>query len=215
MDRGYIRETRNGPTVKEQLEKLRAAGIAVDEPYAPVYIDLLPKQRKHRVTGDDKLPERAKAITDLREGSRLIVSSLDRLGASAIDIKKAFNRVDAKNCSVFDASAGMEYARSTPHHVVDDAAAAAETVLRRENITKARKVLKQRVDEGAITMNGGNKGWSPDAKTKAEAKRDWLENVHITQSQMEEKYGVKRSTLRRHFGERGMPRGRPKSKPST
>ena len=212
MDRGYIRETRNGPTVKEQMENLRSAGIAVDEPYAPVYIDLLPKQRKHRATGDDNLPERAKAISDLREGSRLVIASFDRLGASAIDIKKAFNRVDAKNCTVFDVSAGVEYARSTPHHVVDDAAATAETVLRRENITKARKVLKQRVDEGAIKMNGGNQGWSPDAKTKVEAKRDWLENVHITQSQMEEKYGVKRSTLRRHFGERGMPRVRPKSK---
>lgn len=214
MDRGYIRETRNGPTVKEQQEKLRAAGIAVDEPYAPVYIDLLPKQRRHRATGDDKLPERAKAISDLREGARLVVASFDRLGASAIDIKKAFNRIDAKNCTVFDVSAGMEYARSTPHHVVDDAAAAAETVLRRENITKARKVLKKRVEEGTITLKGGNEGWQPDPTTDAAARKNWLEDLHLTQKMLEQKYGVGRSTLRRRYGERGAPRGRPKMKHS-
>jgi DNA invertase Pin-like site-specific DNA recombinase len=52
--------------------------------------------------------------------------------------------------------------------------------------------------------------WKADPKTKADIKADWLGRPELSDEDIMAKYGVSRSTLRYHFGKRGLPIGRPK-----
>lgn len=215
QDRGYVRQTRNGPSVALQIDALRSAGVAVDGEHAPVYIDQLADKRTHaRSSGGEGLTQRAAAIHDLRPGARLVVSSLDRLGVSGIDITAAIRKVTAKGCAVLASATGREYTIPPDVGAVLDDAAAAEAVLKAERVSKARAVRADRIAAGNKAAVGGQRAWSPTADEEAVALSYW-NNFEMTQTQIAKAVGVSAITLRRRFGERGAPRGRKKTKLKT
>jgi DNA invertase Pin-like site-specific DNA recombinase len=198
-DRGYVRQTPNGPPPAEQHAAIMGAGVQHDN---WVYHDLLPKGRGHCQEAEETLPERRAVIRDLRPGSRLVVSSLDRLGMSGIDITTVIREVTAKECVVYAVDTGKTYAIPPEVGAVLDDSKDAEVELKRERVRKARAV---RTITGAT---GGNKGWRPPPETEQAARHNWLNDLSLSQADLEKKYGVGRSTLRRKFGERGVPKGR-------
>lgn len=193
-DRGYIRETRNGPDLAVQEAAVRGAGVGRAD---WIYADRLPPKRQHRAAGADTLAERAAIVRDIREG-RIIVQSLDRLGVSAIDIVRTISTVAAKGCGVVAVDTGRVYDASTPAHVILDDAASAEAVLKRERIRKAAAVKAER------GVKGGRKSNDLPPDVELDARRDWLENVGMSRSEVAKKYGRSMSWFDRRYGERGM-----------
>lgn len=205
-DRGYIRETRNGPDLVAQEAAVRGAGIArVDW----VYADRLPPKRQHRAVAPDTLEERAAIIHDIREGSHIIVQSLDRLGISAIDIVRTISAIAAKGCGVLAVDAGRVYDASTAANVILDDAAEAEATLKRERIRKAAAV------KAARGVKGGRKSNDLSPAIEAEARKDWLENVGMSRAEVAKKYGRSMSWFDRRYGERGMMSKRGRGKPAS
>lgn len=163
-----------------------------------VSADRLPARRQHRAVAGDALEERALIIRQIDEGSRIIVPSLDRLGISAIDIARTISAIAAKGCGVVAVDTGTVYDASTPAHVILDDAAAAEATLKRERIRKAAAVKAER------GVKGGRKGNDLPPDIEPQARRDWLENVAMSRSEVAKKYGRSMSWFDRRFGERGM-----------
>jgi DNA invertase Pin-like site-specific DNA recombinase len=176
-----------------------------------VYQDLLPTGRKRKVPDADQLPERKAILHDLRPGSRLIVSSLDRLGSSGIDITATIRTVTAKGCSVFAVDTCRSYIIPPEIGQVLDDAEAAEATLKRERIQKARAVRAERAAAGVKGVTGGNQGWNPDEATKRQMKDLWLNDLSISRREFKSRYGVSAKVLQDRFGPRGGKAGRPKT----
>jgi DNA invertase Pin-like site-specific DNA recombinase len=210
IDRGYIRQTRNGPPVAQQMDALRAAGVTVDGAYPPVYCDRLTDQRRHRAAGGEALAERVRAVADVRPGARLVVASLDRLGVSAGDIRAVLDALIDRGCAVHDVAAGINYDANTPRAILSATTLEAERTLKAERIKKAANVRAERIAAGVKAAVGGNKGWHPTAEEEAAAHALW-NDFSLTQTQVAEAVGVAPITLRRRFGARGAPRGRRKT----
>lgn len=192
MDRGYMRITKAGETEAEQREKLIAVGVMPDH----LYMD---DNRKPVKGGAHDLKDRDTIIKDIRPGSRVIVTNLDRLGVSSKDIMAALGAIMAKGAAVYDLSSGKTYEGVAAGEAVADAAAA-ESRQKRTRIDKARGVLKTRkIKPGPPPKLQGAE------KTKAQQLYD---DVTIPIRAVAKEVGVSPSTLRRLFGERGTPRGR-------
>lgn len=206
--RGYVRETRYGMPVARQIDALRAAGVAVDEKHAPVYIDRLPDLRPHRAS-PTILKDRGMLVEGLRAGERVVVASLDRLGVSAGDIRRIVDAVIDRGAEVYVADTGAVYNADTPRGVLSAATIAAETALKSEKIRKAANVRRERIAAGVTAAVGGNRGWHPTPEEDASARAMW-NDTSLTQAQVSAAVGVTPITLRRRFGPRGTPRGRRK-----
>jgi DNA invertase Pin-like site-specific DNA recombinase len=194
MDRGYMRITKAGETEAEQREKLVAAGVEPDH----LYID---DNRKPVKGGAHDLKDRDTIIRDIRPGSRVIVTNLDRLGVSSKDIMAALGAIMAKGAAVYDLSSSKTYEGVAAGEAVADAAAA-EARQKRVRVEKAREVLKTRkVKRGPKPKLDGA------AKERA---RDLYNDLGKPIRQVSEEVGVSPTQLRRLFGERGTPPGRRK-----
>lgn len=209
IDRGYVRETRNGPSVKDQIEALRNAGVRVDGNYAPVYVDRLPEKRAHRPADGAALERRAAVVADVRPGGRLVVARLDRLGVSAGDIRAVMDELFDRGCVVVDVNGGAIYDAETPRTVLSGVTLAAEATLKAERVVKARAVRAERLAAGQKASAGGNRGWHPTKVAEDAARAAW-NDLTLTQAQAAAIAGVSPITLRRRFGARGAPRGRRK-----
>jgi len=94
LSRGYIRERKSGPSIDDQRASLAAAGIEVDRPHSPVYVDLLKPAKKPK-PGVDPLAQRAAAIKSLRrqDGDELVVHDAATLGVDIEDITVAMSAI--------------------------------------------------------------------------------------------------------------------------
>lgn len=179
----------------DQEAAVRGAGITRAD---WIYADRLPPKRQHRAVASEALGERTLIIRQIHEGSRIIVSSLDRLGISAIDIVRTISTVAAKGCGVLAVDTGKVYDASTPANAILDDAAEAETVLKRERIRRAAAV------KAARGVKGGRKSNDLPAEIEPQARTDWLENVAMSRAEVAKKYGRSMSWFDRRYGERGM-----------
>lgn len=199
MDRGYIRISKAGETEAEQRDKLIAAGVSSDH----LYID---DTRKPVKGGAHDLKDRVHIVKDIRPGSRVIVTNLDRLGISSKDILATLGAIMAKGAAVHDVSSGKTYEGVAAGEAVADAAAA-EARQKRTRIDKARAVLKTRKFKPG-----------PPPKLKGAAKlaaQQVYDDLTKPIREVAKEVGVSPSTLRRMFGERGTPRGRRPKQAST
>ena len=83
---GYARVSSSGQSLDVQLEQLEAAGCA------RIYSE---KFTGTTTAGRDKLEE---AIGFVREGDVLVVTRLDRLARSIVDLRKIIDRLAARGC---------------------------------------------------------------------------------------------------------------------
>lgn len=199
MDRGYIRITRTGPTEAEQRDLLLQAGVAPEH----LYVDdtTLPSHK-----GVESLKARASLIHDIRAGSRMVVSSLNRLGPSMQDILLAIAAITAKGCAVHVVTSGKTYEDVLIGQTAIDAMDA-EAEQKRGRLGKARAVLA-----GRKVKRGPKPKLVGAAKDAARIDYD---DVDQTIRAVAKKHGVSPTQLRRLFGERGIPRGRrPKQTPT-
>lgn len=195
--------------VTEQQRTLAAAGVEVSGAHAPVYIDRLHaagRKAKRLEVGD--LVERERCIADVRSGARLVVASLDRIGLSHADIADAVARVIAKGATVYDTSTQMELGPITASPDVLTAVAAAAKALTGQRIAPAREMLTKRRNAGTIRTGPISKVDQLPAEKREELRRDWLEHLQMSQSDLEKKWGMARNTMRKAFGDRAAPRGR-------
>lgn len=192
MDRGYIRVTKTGPTEAEQQEKLLAAGIAPEH----VYVD---DTTKSSYSGIDDLKARAAAIEDVRAGGRVVVTDMDRLGASMQDIIVTVGAISLKGAAVLDLSTGDTFEGADVGRLVK-VAIEAEARQKRTRMNKARTVLL-----GREVRRGPKPRLDGAAKLRA---REDFDDVTQPIRAVAEKHGISPTQLRRMFGERGTPRGR-------
>ena len=76
-------------------------------------------------------------------------------------------------------------------------------------LDEAPQARADRIAAGHKAAVGGNKGWRPSLEEEAVARALW-NDLSLTQAEVAVQVGVKPITLRRRFGSRGAPRGRPK-----
>lgn len=198
MDRGYIRITEAGPTEAAQRAALVAAGV--DPHY--IYVDDV---RKPHAGGAADLINRARIEADIRPGSAVIATDLERVGISAVDIVGFVGRVMAKGSAVRVLSSGKVYIGVEAGHLHLDAAEA-------ERVQKSARAAKARAAKvGRSIRTGPAPKLAGEARAAAEADyRDLTQSVRA----VAEKHGVSPKTLQRLFGLRDAPAGR-RRKPRT
>lgn len=197
MDRGYIRITRTGPTEAEQRNLLLQAGVAPEH----LYVDdtTLPSHK-----GVESLKARALLIRDIRAGSRMVVSSLNRLGPSMQDILLAIASITAKGCAVYSVTSAKTYADALIGEAAIDAMNA-EAEQKRGRLGKARAALA-----GRKVKRGPKSKLVGATKDRAQ---ELYNDLSKTIRQVAEETGFSPTHLRRTFGERGISTGRRKKEP--
>lgn len=180
MDIGYARVSTTPQDLNRQLDQLRAAGIAE----AQLYTDA--------TTG--KTLDRnglTNALGYLREGDRLVVASLDRLGRSLPDIYQVIGDLDARGVTLISLKESIDTATSIGRMLAGIFASLAEyeVTLMHERAAAARQARRDR---------GRPTGRPP--KLTAEQKRYARYRKHHegeTASTIASELGVHRTTLYR------------------
>lgn len=196
-------------TIAEQERALSDAGVVVTGDLAAVYVDRLHavgRKAKRLEVGD--LAQREECVADVRAGARIVVASLDRLGLSPDDISDVVARVLRKGAAVYDVSAGVNLGPETSASDVLAAIAAAAKRLKGQRVGPAREALDRRRQEGTVRTGPVSLVDQLPSDKRAELRRDWLENLQLSQAQLKEKWGMSPNTMRAAFGDRGAPRGR-------
>ena len=194
-DQGYLRQTKTGTPVDDQCQLVGPLIRRAEW----VHVDLLPKKKlRVQPPPEERLVSREKMIRFLRGGERVVVSSLDRLGISDGDIGKTVARIIAKGGSVYVAGSDTTLDAATPHLTICEAAEAAELVLKREVMRKAREVLK------ASGVKVGRKARMDELTEHERAKLRalWHERPDLTQRAIRDLTGFSPTTMFRYFGSR-------------
>lgn len=175
MKRGYIRTVAGGPSIKQQKAKLEAAGLDVNDPYGPVYID-----------------DRDAAISSLAPGDELVVAEPACLGTTAADALEALSLIGAKSAKVLDLLSG---ATIEWHPQAQTPLDFAVEVGRASRVAQAKKMRKARAASG-------NLGQTPFAWTSAKLKElRQMEEVGATREEQANALGCSRATLQRKIRE--------------
>ncbi len=169
---GYVRATVRC-TEKHQVRKLKEAGVV------NIVIEGQPG-----MTLDG-------AVKMLRKGRLLVVTSMDRIGAKAADLREPLERICGKGAVVFETTTGRR---------CDDPAQAMQMLL---DAVK-RKGHKSRDARKFAKLSTGN---AMPVKTKERARKLWA-NHKLTGDQVAAKAGVSVETLYRWFGKRGTKPGK-------
>lgn len=181
MKRGYIRTVAGGPSINQQKAALAAAGIDVDDPYGPVYID-----------------EREAAIASLAPGDELVIAEPSCLGTTAADALVALSQIGARSAKVLDLASGT----AIDWH--PDAQAPLEFAVEAGRASVAARARKMRKARAA----SGNLGQAPFEWTKAkisELRR--LELDGTTREEQAKALGCSRATLQRKLREMASNKG--------
>lgn len=183
----------------EQRQRLLSFGVAPEH----IYVDDATKS-SYRSTDD--LKARESIIKDIRPGSRVVVATLDRLGASAVDIMATLGDITAKGAGVHVIDPGKTYEGAGFGDWVQDA-------LDADKNQKRKRMVKAR---GTLTDRKVKTGPPPklDGTAKLAARQDYDDLTQPIRA-VAKKHGVSPTTLRRLFGERGTPRGRRKKEVSS
>lgn len=148
---GYILIRKAGPTEEEQLASLKAAGVPVDQPYAPVYADRY-RERRRNNPGDDPLPERSHMISRLNPGDIIAVHSAGCLAITSADARQAMIRIVEQQGGGIRLVSEGKLLKSSP--AVADWFRAADGVsleVKRVNAAKAREGRLESGNLGAAT----------------------------------------------------------------
>lgn len=187
---GYARQTRHGPPLSEQVEKLHKAGV-VDR---LLFKDVLPKAKRAKTPTD----ERDDCIRSIRKGETLVLPSMDRLGTDLRDVLDQIVKLSEKNAGLVVVDAGFDYpVNQMPAIQFAEMVLSAERVFRTENTRKARKAAK------LMGRTGGRPASAivADPKKNREAKADWR-NPDLSQREVARRHKTSPRTLRRLFGEK-------------
>ncbi len=191
-DIAYIRETREGPSIDDQKVAVRPSFCSCFS----VYVDTAPVKRVHRSTGAKQLTQRQAALRDLQPGSKLIVSSLDRLGVSAGDIRHVLDILFETNRAVFCVATSQMLDATTPRLSVSENALAAEKVLKQERIKKARSVLP----DLPAKVSARRRDLPPEQMAVAELK--WRSDFALSTHDLAAEFDRSTSWFHRRFGPR-------------
>lgn len=186
---GYIRVSKAGPSLEEQIDFLRKAGCDDISVTGNLFIDDLARAR-----AGDQLLERERAISGLQAGDTLVIAKASRLGVSASDIVEALKGIAIKQAHLLVADSGLEISPSPNSVLVLDFIQTVEDENKDEAITKMRQA---RLMTG--NLGGAPKKYSKDVLESA--KRLWGDPRYMV-SQIVEETGISRRTLYRCFGER-------------
>jgi DNA invertase Pin-like site-specific DNA recombinase len=157
--------------------------------------------------GVESLKARAALVNDIRPGSRMIVTDMDRLGASMQDILLTIAAVTAKGAAVHDLSLGETFGESAIGRATV-VAIEAEARQKRGRMSKARATLS-----GRKVRRGPKPKMVGATKEKA---RELYADLSISIRQVAEETGFSPTHLRRTFGNRETPTGRrPKTSPTS
>lgn len=85
---GYARVSSSGQSLDVQLEQLQAAGCAREDIFSEKFTGTT-------TTGREQLEA---ALNHVRKGDVLLVTRLDRLARSIVDLRKTIDRLAAKGC---------------------------------------------------------------------------------------------------------------------
>ncbi|MEO1564175.1 MAG: hypothetical protein AAFR98_12125 [Pseudomonadota bacterium] len=171
MKRGYIRTVPGGISVKAQKAALSTAGLDVDDPYGPVYID-----------------DRDAAIASLEAGDELVIAEPACLGTTGPDALEAIAEIGRRSATVLDLSSGTTVAWHPDAQAPLDFANA---VGRASRIAQAKKMRKARAASG-------NFGQAPFEWTAQKLKKlRQLENEGASREAQAKALGCSRATLQR------------------
>lgn len=178
----------------EQRERLIAFGVAPEH----LYVD---DTTKPSYRGVDDLKSRCAIIADIRPGSRVVVTSLDRLGGSALDTMAAMGDITAKGAAVHVIGSGKTYEGVGFGGWVQDAMDSDANQKRRRMVNARTALAGRKVKRGPKPKLTGA------AKERA---RELYNDLDKPIRQVAEEVGISPTQLRRLFKERGTPPGRRK-----
>jgi hypothetical protein len=182
------------PSLKEQKEALRGAGIEDFSDEGPVWCDRAQKRRK---SGAEPRPDLAEALRAMRPGDELAVASPAVLGGSRGAVFEVLQAIGKREGAVFDASTGQAIPWSPEALAVVDFCNRAETLTRSFALAKARV---RRAETGRL----GGTPTKLTGKARDAALAIWLDPT-LTGNAAAEKIGISPSTAYRKLGARDQP----------
>lgn len=189
MRRGYIRLSKAGPSLSEQQELLRGAGVDVEDASGPVYVD----------QAEDKArSQRGSAIRSLREGDELVIATASRLATTKLEALAVLEQIGRRGAALLIADSEQRVTWQPEAESAIAFAVAAEEEARHE-VAAAMRRRKAEV--------GARSGPVPKltGKKAERAKLIWLDST-ISGAEAAAKIGISVPTLHRMFGPRGTPR---------
>lgn len=181
MKRGYIRAVAGGITIQQQKAALAAAGLDIEGPHGPVYVD-----------------DRDAAIASLQPGDQLVIAEPACLAATAADALEALAEIGKRSATLYDLASGsvVEWHPS--------AQAPLDFAVRAGRTSRAAQAKKMRRARAA----SGNLGQAPFAWTKAKlAELRRLERRGATREEQAKALGCSRATLQRKIREMTSSKG--------
>ncbi|GGB09165.1 hypothetical protein GCM10011491_41410 [Brucella endophytica] len=179
-----------GPSIDEQKQALKSAGIEDFSEYGPVYVDEIPRGRN-----EPALPQRDNAIRSLEAGDVLVIASAARLGSSEGDVLQAMKAIGERSAVIYDVKTGETIVCHPDAIKVLEYAQKAESENRKEIAQKMRRAREA----------SGRVGGPPEklgGDRLREAKRLWEESS-LSKGEIAKKFGVTVRTLYRRLGDRG------------
>lgn len=197
--RGYIRVWKGGPTEGEQRTLLAAAGVEVDGPHAPIYVDA-PSPRKMQA-GAAALEWRESCIKAMRERSvgdepdELVVCAPWVLAVSASDLFSVAAKLAEKGAVIHDLNSGQRM-RWTPE--MAGLAAMAESVSRFQH--------RRRTEKARITLAATDVRTGPMPKLTGRLLdlflKDWGDPLSGTNKEVCDRHGISPTTALKIAGNR-------------
>lgn len=192
MKIGYIRESASGPTLAEQQNALRSAGIVDFSSGSPVYTD---KRRKGPAAAT---VERDKMLRALRPGDVVMIAKASRLGTSRADVMAVLADITKRGATLHDIEAREDVQLHPDAMRAIAFADRADSGARREQLARMRS---RKVALGAV----GGRPEILKGKAKAAAAVAWAD-LTKTAAQVADEFNVGARTLYRLFGPKGTPR---------
>ena len=195
--RGYIRVWKGGPSADEQRDALRAAGVEVDDPHGPVYIDAPSPRQMQR--GAVVLTDRAKCIGAMRERpdgedpDELIVYAPWVLAISPGDLFGIAAKLAEKGAVIHDLMTGRKMKWITEMAGLSDMAA---MIARFQHM---RKTEKARI---ALAASGAKGGGKPKLSGKLLELflSEWADPKAGTNIEVAERHGITVKTAAKYAG---------------
>lgn len=181
MKRGYIRTVAGGITIKQQKVALAAAGLDVDDPFGPVYID-----------------DRDAAIASLQVGDLFVIAEPACLGTTGPDALEAMSEIGRRGASVYDLSSNATIAWHPDAQAPLDFAT---EVGRASRAAQAKKMRKARAKSGNLGQAAFE--WTP--QRMKDLRR--MEDEGLSREKQAKALGCSRATLQRKVREMASKKG--------
>jgi len=183
MKIGYARVSSTGQSLEVQLDALREAGCR------KVYSEK--KSGKSR----DKRGQLRIALDYIRDGDVLVVSKLDRLARSVLDLNQIAQELQSKGAGLIVLGQSIDTTSNTGRLLFNILGSIAEF---------ERDLINERTAEGrAKAMARGVRFGRPEKLTDEQTKalREEFASWHGSKADLAERYGISRASLYRIAGE--------------